>query len=118
MQWHSLEAVLGSFVKRLGFGVKPDLVPLMEIRGVQPSRARALWNAGFKDIKSIAECPPEELTRKVKGANPDSRSAKFFSIRSAVAVVREASLVLQARIREKRGELLELTLPPPSASLV
>ena len=120
MEWFSLEAVLSSFVKRLGFGVKPDIVPLMEIRGVQPPRARALWNAGFKDPGMLASCTPQEVLDRVKAKNgKDNKSAKFFTIKSAVVVVREANRLLQMQIKDKRGELQALTLktqPPPSAA--
>lgn len=111
MEWYSLEAVLSSFVKRLGFGVKPDLLPLMEIRGMQPPRARALWNAGFKKLAAIAAADADDMVAKVKSLNPvDSKSAKFFTKRSALMVIREAHLTLQSQIKEKKGELQELTV--------
>jgi POLQ-like helicase len=111
MQWYSLEALLSSFVKRLGFGVRPDIVPLMEIKGVQAARARALWNAGFRDAASIASATPTELVERVQKNNPpDSKAAKFFLMKSAVAVIREATKHVQLIIKEKRGELLELTV--------
>ncbi|KAG5478973.1 hypothetical protein CUR178_05555 [Leishmania enriettii] len=110
MEWFSLEAVLASFVKRLGFGVKPDLLPLMEIRGMQPSRARALWNAGFKKLATIAAADADDMVSKVKAMNPkDAKAAKFFAKRSALMVIRGANLALQSKIREKKDELQELT---------
>ncbi|CBZ27293.1 DNA polymerase theta (helicase domain only),putative [Leishmania mexicana MHOM/GT/2001/U1103] len=110
MEWFSLEAVLSSFVKRLGFGVKPDLLPLMEIRGMQPPRARALWNAGFKKLAAIAVADADDMVSKVKSMNPkDSKAAKFFTKRSALMAIREANLALQSKIKEKKGELQELT---------
>ncbi|TPP51267.1 Helicase conserved C-terminal domain family protein [Leishmania donovani] len=111
MEWFSLEAVLSSFVKRLGFGVKPDLLPLMEIRGMQPPRARALWNAGFKKVAAIAAADADDMVSKVKLMNPkDSKAAKFFTKRSALMAIREANLALQSQIKEKKGELQELTV--------
>lgn len=109
MQWYSLEAVLASFVKRLGYGVRPDLVPLMEIKGVTPARARALWNAGYKTPKAVMEEQPEALKAKVRAANPESRSVKYFSIKAAAAVVREAHRLVLAHLRDKRTELEELS---------
>ncbi|KAH9593496.1 hypothetical protein LSM04_007264 [Trypanosoma melophagium] len=95
----------------------------MELRGVQPGRARALWAAGFRDPASIAACGPEEVLRRVKAtvntsnSNSNSnnssggnRAAKFFTLRAAVAIVREANLFVQRQIREKKGELMELTM--------
>ncbi|KAI5688572.1 DEAD [Leishmania braziliensis] len=111
MEWFSLEAVLSSFVKRLGFGVKPDLLPLMEVRGMQPPRARALWNAGFKRLATIAAADAEDMVSKVKAMNPkDSKTAKFFTKRSALMTIREANLALQSQIQEKKGELQELAV--------
>ncbi|KAG5478752.1 hypothetical protein LSCM1_06156 [Leishmania martiniquensis] len=110
MEWFSLEAVLASFVKRLGFGVKPDLLPLMEIRGMQPPRARALWNAGFKRIAAIAVADADDMLAKVKAMNPkDAKAAKFFTKRAALMAIREANLALQSQIKEKKDELHELT---------
>jgi POLQ-like helicase len=90
--------------------VRPDIIPLMEIKGVQASRARALWNAGFRDAASIAAANAQELVEKVKRGNPpDSKAAKFFLLKSAISVIREATKHVQSLIKEKRGELLELT---------
>ncbi|GET88811.1 DNA polymerase theta, putative [Leishmania tarentolae] len=111
MEWFSLEAVLSSFVKRLGFGVKPDLLPLMEIRGMQPPRARALWNAGFKNLASMAAADADDMVSKVKARNQkESKAAKYFTKRSALLAIREANLALQSQIKEKKGELQELSI--------
>nr|CCC92122.1 putative DNA polymerase theta (helicase domain only) [Trypanosoma congolense IL3000] len=110
MEWFSLEAVLASFVKRLGFGVKPDIVPLMEIRGVQPPRARALWVAGFKSPSAIASCTPMELLQRLKSSNQkENKAIKYFSIRTAVSLIREANVLVQRSIRDKKGELVDMT---------
>ena len=109
VEWFSLEAVLSAFVKRLGYGVRPDLVPLMDIKGVTPGRARALWNAGVKNAAAVVKFSPEELKEVVKKTNPDSRSVKYFTLRSASAVIREANRLLQSQIRDRQHELLELT---------
>lgn len=110
MEWYALEAVLASFVKRLGFGVRPDLLPLMEMRGVQPARARVLWNAALRTPAAIAACDPDEMVHRVKAMNPaDCKGAKFFTKRSALVLIRESNLLLQHQISEKRGELRQLT---------
>lgn len=104
-----MEAVLSSFVKRLGYGVKPDLLPLMAIRGVQPSRARCLWNAGFRTPSSLIAADPADLVKRVKDANKDAKSALFFSMRSAVGLIREAQRAVEGSISDKRWELVQLT---------
>jgi POLQ-like helicase len=109
LEWFGLEAVLAAYVKRLGYGVKPDVVPLMEINGVTASRARALWNAGYKNVKAIAEELPDKLRDTVRRANPDSRSAKYFSSRAAAALIRAAHTLIHASVNEKRQEIELLT---------
>ena len=109
MGWHNLEALFAAYVKRLGFGVKADLLPLMEIPGVKAAKARALWTAGLRKPSDIAVLTPEAVYKRVKErCGPDSKSAKFFSVRSAVAVVREANKVLQRALKEKKGELQDM----------
>jgi POLQ-like helicase len=47
-QFWALSAVLPVFTKRLAFGVRHELVALMEIPGIKQARARQLFSAGFK----------------------------------------------------------------------
>eukprot|EP00759_Apiculatamorpha_spiralis_P018504 PhF_6_TR24835/c0_g1_i1/m.34250/K19178/HELQ; POLQ-like helicase len=125
MGWHSLQAVLAAYVKRLGYGVKPDLVPLMAIRGVQVSRARLLWNAGYKTVKSIAQANPHELHDKLKEAAASAVAAaaskgkanmyvqpplKFFGIHSAAKMVSAARECLLSMSQCKKEELEELMI--------
>jgi replicative superfamily II helicase len=54
MGWWDLEVLLSNAVQRLGFGVKTDILPLVEIKGVKAARARALWNAGYRSVRAVA----------------------------------------------------------------
>ena len=111
MSWFNVEALLAAFVKRLGFGVKPDIIPLMEISGVKASKARVLFAAGFRTPALIAASTPQELFRRVKESSPkDNKAAKFFTLKSAVVAIREANIVIQRQLREKKGELEEMAL--------
>ena len=47
--------------KRVGVGVKAELVELTKLRGVGRVRARSLYNSGFRTIKSIKDAPAEKL---------------------------------------------------------
>jgi replicative superfamily II helicase len=96
--WQSLEDALGGYVKRLNWGVKPEIVPLTEIRGVGRSRARALWNAGFCSVQAIARSKPDDITRHVN-LGP-------FKDRIARMIVKGARELLdqQARELQKRAE--------------
>lgn len=117
MEWYALEAVLGSFVKRLGFGAKPDILPLMELRSLTAGRARALWNAGYRDIASLAAVgrrdredgtrrrrgeggSVEAMAKKVKACGAaDNLVTKYFSTKLAYRIVQEA---MQLYERQKR----------------
>jgi helicase len=51
----------GFLRKRVEKGVKGELVELTKLRGVGRVRARALYNFGFKTVKSIRDAPAEKL---------------------------------------------------------
>ena len=78
MEWTALEAVLNTFVERLNLGVKAEIIPLTEISGVGRSRARALWNAGFKSVEAIAHTSIEDLRRHVRLGPFDERAATII----------------------------------------
>ncbi|CAB49795.1 ATP-dependent DNA helicase [Pyrococcus abyssi] len=48
---------------RVKHGIREELIPLMELPMVGRKRARALYNAGFKDLESIRNAKPSELLR-------------------------------------------------------
>ena len=47
--------------KRVGTGVKAELLELTKLRGIGRVRARSLYNFGFRTLKSIKEAPVERL---------------------------------------------------------
>jgi len=59
--WWDLEVLISGFSERLNFGVQKDILPLMQIPHIKAFRARALYNAGYKTIASIAAATPEEI---------------------------------------------------------
>ena len=61
LQWISLAAALNSIKPRLHFGVPDELLPLMEIEGVSPARARALARAGFGTCEKVGMASPLEI---------------------------------------------------------
>ena len=61
MGWWDLEALLAGYVRRLGLGVKPDVLPLTEIAGVGRARARLLHSAGYRTVAEVAAAVPETL---------------------------------------------------------
>jgi replicative superfamily II helicase len=64
--WIGLEAVLIIVCKRLGSeGVKEELIPLTSLPGVGRSRARSLWNCGYRSVEDVANAEPEDLAVNV-----------------------------------------------------
>jgi DNA polymerase theta len=61
LQWVSLAAAIASVKPRLQFGVSQDLLPLVEIEGVSPARAKALAKAGFKTPSDVANSTPLDI---------------------------------------------------------
>ncbi len=60
--------ILDRYVERLSFGVRQELLPLMELDGVKQFRARALYDAGFCSIQTIAHARPDDLLKARLGA--------------------------------------------------
>jgi helicase len=52
---------------RVRYGVKSELVELVQLEGVGRARARALYDAGYRTIEDIANADPREISRRVKG---------------------------------------------------
>jgi len=47
--------------RRVKYGINEELIPLISLEGIGRVRARALYNAGFKDIRSIGSASVEKL---------------------------------------------------------
>uniref|UniRef100_A0A4X2LZ25 Helicase, POLQ like n=1 Tax=Vombatus ursinus TaxID=29139 RepID=A0A4X2LZ25_VOMUR len=58
-------ALLTELTKKLSYCVKADLVPLMEVTGVLESRAKQLYDAGYKTVAHLANADPEVLIRTI-----------------------------------------------------
>lgn len=63
LHWDDLHTVLKGFAPRLDFGVQPDIVPLMAIDTLTPQRARALFDAGYRTVRHIAEVSSDRIDR-------------------------------------------------------
>ncbi|MGQ9680409.1 MAG: DEAD/DEAH box helicase [Candidatus Bathyarchaeia archaeon] len=48
--------------ERVKYGVTPQLLPLVKLRGIGRIRARVLYNSGFKTIASLKRAPISKLT--------------------------------------------------------
>ncbi|MGC9137763.1 MAG: DEAD/DEAH box helicase [Thermoplasmata archaeon] len=49
--------------KRVKYGVRPELLDLIELRGVGRVRARRLYNFGYRTIEDIANADPEKIAK-------------------------------------------------------
>ena len=83
LQWTSLAAALTSVKPRLHFGVPDELLPLVEVEGISPARARALARAGFTTVKKIAKSKPIDiaviLARRADSSETAQRLLDFTS---------------------------------------
>ncbi|NPA22933.1 MAG: DEAD/DEAH box helicase [Crenarchaeota archaeon] len=52
---------------RVRYGVRSELVELVQLEGVGRARARALYEAGYRTIEDVARADPREISRRVKG---------------------------------------------------
>eukprot|EP01063_Lacrimia_lanifica_P018073 TRINITY_DN2502_c0_g1_i1.p1 TRINITY_DN2502_c0_g1~~TRINITY_DN2502_c0_g1_i1.p1 ORF type:complete len:1304 (+),score=415.99 TRINITY_DN2502_c0_g1_i1:129-4040(+) len=109
MGWTSLQFTIQSYVKRLGCGVRADCAHLTEIRGVQASRARCLFNAGYRTVAALAKANPDDVLQRVKTAaskgGRENPTAKYLHRGVVAKIVSEANVLLQQQIDEKRREL-------------
>ncbi|KAM6975145.1 helicase POLQ-like isoform 2-T2 [Tautogolabrus adspersus] len=78
-------ALLIELTRRLSYCVRAEFIPLMEVVGVMESRAKQLYNAGYKTLTHLANADPAVLCRSIenlskKQANQMVASAKMTSL--------------------------------------
>lgn len=71
--WHSLEAILADFQRRLSLGVQHELVDLVRITALNASSARMLYNAGYISVVDVARADPIDVENLFKKAVPFQR---------------------------------------------
>jgi helicase len=62
--------------KRVKYGIREELIPIVMLEGVGRVRARALYNAGYKDMKSIRDASVEKLAAVQKIGGTLARKIK------------------------------------------
>eukprot|EP00002_Diphylleia_rotans_P022174 TRINITY_DN4341_c0_g1_i19.p1 TRINITY_DN4341_c0_g1~~TRINITY_DN4341_c0_g1_i19.p1 ORF type:complete len:1747 (-),score=308.26 TRINITY_DN4341_c0_g1_i19:1105-6345(-) len=68
LSWWELGLLTTQYIDRLNFGVKLDVLPLCSVPELKGIRARALYDAGYKSVTSIAlanTCDIEECIAKI-----------------------------------------------------
>ncbi|MEM4321008.1 MAG: DEAD/DEAH box helicase [Candidatus Nitrosocaldus sp.] len=79
---------------RVEYGIKEELIELVRLEGIGRVRARALYNAGFHDLKSIVDASESRLA-----------SVRGIGYTLASRIREEASRLLDKE-KGKRGEML------------
>ncbi|XP_068949250.1 helicase POLQ-like isoform X3 [Petaurus breviceps papuanus] len=97
-------ALLTELTKKLSYCVKADLVPLMEVTGVLESRAKQLYDAGYKTVTYLANADPEVLIRTIN----------HLSRRQAKQIVSSAKMLLNEKAEALQEEVENLLRPPPN----
>ncbi|XP_040012598.1 helicase POLQ-like isoform X2 [Xiphias gladius] len=93
------KALLTELTRRLSYCVKAELIPLMEVAGVMESRAKQLYNAGYKTLTHLANADPAVLSKTIenlykKQANQIVASAKMLLNEKAAALQEEVDDLL------------------------
>ncbi|XP_029920603.1 helicase POLQ-like isoform X1 [Myripristis murdjan] len=93
------KALLAELTRRLSYCVTAELIPLMEVAGVMESRAKQLYNAGYKTLAHVANADPSVLAKTIenlykKQANQIVASAKMLLNEKAAALQEEVDELL------------------------
>ncbi|CAK6983419.1 helicase POLQ-like [Scomber scombrus] len=102
-------ALLTELTRRLSYCVQAELIPLMEVVGVMESRAKQLYNAGYKTLTHLANADPAVLSKTIE--NLHKKQANLI-VASAKMLLNEKAAALQ----EEVDELLMMPIDFPSAS--
>jgi len=101
VDYWALGLLLSAYCKRLNFGCKEELLPLTEIKGVKKARARSLYNAGYRSIRSVSQATPEELVRAVN-------LGPYYADSTARKIIRNAKELLELKAKELREAAEEM----------
>ncbi|XP_072310249.1 helicase POLQ-like isoform X2 [Eucyclogobius newberryi] len=79
------KALLSELTRRLTYCVQSEFIPLMEVAGVMESRAKQLYNAGYKTLAHLANADPSVLSKTIdnlykKQANQIVAAAKMMCL--------------------------------------
>ena len=94
LQWNSLAAALNSVKPRLHFGVPDELLPLVEIEGISPARARALARAGLTSVKRIAKSKPIDIALVLARSAETSETAQRLLDLTSKMIINNARIKL------------------------
>ncbi|KRZ05961.1 Helicase POLQ-like [Trichinella zimbabwensis] len=84
----ALKSLLSDFSRALAYCVRAELIPLMEIQGVQKARALQLYNAGFTTVASVARSDVLTLISSVD----------HLSMKQAAQMISSAKMILNEKV--------------------
>ncbi|XP_067412926.1 helicase POLQ-like isoform X2 [Emydura macquarii macquarii] len=100
------KALLTDLTKRLTYCVKAELIPLMEVAGVLESRAKQLYDSGYKTLAHLANANTETLVKTIE----------HLSRRQARQMVSSAKMLLTEKAEALQEEVEELLKVPTDTS--
>ncbi|XP_047425627.1 helicase POLQ-like [Mugil cephalus] len=90
-------SLLVELVQRLSYCVKAEIVPLMEVAGVMESRAKQLYEAGYRTLTHLASADPDLLSRTISNLY---RKQAVLMVASAKMLLKEKAAALQEEVEE------------------
>ncbi|XP_037340893.1 helicase POLQ-like isoform X1 [Pungitius pungitius] len=95
-------ALLTELTRRLSYCVTAELIPLMEVAGVMESRAKQLYNAGYRTLSQLANADPALLSTTIENLFP----------KRANQIVASAKMLLNEKAAALQEEVDELLMKP------
>lgn len=99
LDWDMLARVLECMSERLRAGTRADLLDLARIPFVKSHTARALWEAGWHDVRAVAEADPRDLMPVLARVQPREWRADEQETAMAMATADEARYSVKLRER-------------------
>ncbi len=93
--------VLTELMVRIRYGVRPELLDLVRLRGVGRARARSLYNHGIRSAEGIREVDPVRLARLPKIGDA---VAKSLLTQVGGTLFRRDSDAVEAAVEEVKAE--------------
>ncbi|CAG9532865.1 unnamed protein product [Cercopithifilaria johnstoni] len=110
--WIYLRSVLDGFSERLTFGVRKDLTELVQIEGIDGTRARAFHNADITTVPALAITSTDNIVKILRSVVPYVRrdnneglnrwlagEGLMTDIEAAQILIQRARLYLQSSLR-------------------
>ncbi|KAG7674872.1 hypothetical protein KSW81_002382 [Nannochloris sp. 'desiccata'] len=114
--WHDVELLVSKFQARVLYGVRPEVVCLMEIDHVQAATARMLYKAGLRTPEAVAAVADVQrvisaLAAGRGGAETMNGAEKGALVQQARKIVSNAKKLMKNRakkLKEDAAEALQL----------